>query len=98
MISVKVSFRGEVRRFSLNKDSQAFQTLLAATSDSFGVKSFQLSYVDDEADRCVVGGNEYVFELIYVNTLIFYLMTIIAFFLLANLLKLHVSSVLVLLN
>jgi hypothetical protein len=60
MISFKVSFRNEVRRLSLEDSEDLYSSLLQSVGESFGApkKGFVLSYVDDEGDRCVIGGSE----------------------------------------
>jgi uncharacterized protein affecting Mg2+/Co2+ transport len=58
-ITVKTQFNEDIRRFSVEDNEKLFASLNTQIAASYDLKApFTLSFVDDEGDTCVIGGQE----------------------------------------
>jgi hypothetical protein len=60
MTTIKIVFENEIRRFKLDQSAlgQSFDTVSKVVKESYVLDEFELKYVDDEQDQCLVTSEE----------------------------------------
>jgi len=60
MTTIKIVFENEIRRFKVDQSalSQPFDNISKVIRESYNLEEFDLKYLDDEQDYCIITSEE----------------------------------------